>query len=75
MLAIILVPLMAFIVYQDWANRKERKDLELKLMSKSTDEYKRVTEKMPEETQEEPETLKDPEDVSVDKLLAAEDNL
>lgn len=74
-LLIVILLLIAFIVYQDYMNRKEREALELKLMSKSTEEYKRATEKTPESTKEEPEHLKDLEDVPMDRLLHAEDNL
>ena len=64
-----------YIVYQDWQNRAEREKLQLKLMSKDTQEYKKATEKPPKETEPEPDPYKTLDEVSIDKLMQAEDNL
>lgn len=74
-LLFVIILQSAYIVYQDFSNRKEREQLELKLMSKNVTEYKEATEPLPENLEEEEETHKPVEDVPVDKLLQAEDNL
>jgi len=45
--AVILLQ-FAYLVYQDHQNRKERGELELKLMAKTLEEYKSVPEETPE---------------------------
>jgi flagellar biosynthesis/type III secretory pathway M-ring protein FliF/YscJ len=74
-LLIVIIFLLAFITYQDISNRRERENLELKLMSKDVVEYKEVTEK-PEKTKTpDPDPYVPLEDVSVNKLVQAEDKL
>lgn len=55
--------------------RREREKLQLKLMSKDTAEYKKATEKPPKDTNPKDNPYKPIEDVSVDKLMKAKDNL
>ena len=72
--------LLAFIVYRDFAHRADMrekdemiKDLNLKFMSKSTDEYKRAVEPEPEEMEAEEDPYHPLEDVPIEKLLEAKD--
>lgn len=75
LLAVVAIVEFAYIVYQDILNRKERDSLQKKLMSKDLAEYQKVTEK-PEETPEpEPSPYVPIDEVDVDKLLEADDNL
>jgi len=74
-LFLIILLLLSYIVYESVASRKEREKLQLKLMSKDVTEYTGVTEKEPElpDLTEKKEEFLEPEDVSTDKLLKAND--
>jgi hypothetical protein len=75
LLAVVAIVEFLYIVYQDFLNRQEREKLQMKLMSRDVDEYKRVTEK-PEETQPQEESpYQSVDEVDIDKLLSAKDNL
>ena len=64
-----------YILYQDVANRKERHHLELKLMSKTPDEYSRAVEKPSPNAESAPDPYIPVEEVPVKKLMQAEDRL
>ena len=74
-LVIIVVLQFAYIVYQDILNRKEREKLQLKLMSRSVEEYKEAVEPPAKEAKPEPNPYKNTSDVSTEKLMKAEDNI
>jgi hypothetical protein len=71
----VIVLLIAYITFQDYYNRRERENLELKLMSKDVTEYKVNTEPPPKPLKDEPEEYLDTDDVSPTKLLTAKDLL
>jgi hypothetical protein len=71
----VIILLILFITYQEYSNRQEREKLELKLMSKDVTDYKVNTEPQPKPLKEEPDEYIDTDEVSVDKLLKAKDNL
>jgi len=62
-------------VYKDRAERVERERLQLKLMSKDVEEYKRAVDPTPKDTVSKKDPYLDMEDVSIDKLMQAEDRL
>lgn len=75
LLVVVAIVEFVYIIYQDLLNRKERDRLQMKLMSKDLPEYKSIVDK-PEESKEEPPSSHVPiEEVDIDKLLQAEDNL
>lgn len=75
LLAVVAITELLYILYQDIANRKERDKLQMKLMSKDVDEYKRAVEKPPESEPEEESPYVPLDEVNVDKLLSADDKL
>jgi len=77
MIYLIVVAIIEFIyiVYQDFLNRREREKLQMKLMSKDIQEYKEATEPAPKPGKSEKSPYKPIEEVSIDKLMKAEDNL
>lgn len=75
LLTTIIICELAYIVYQDFLNRKERADLQLKLMSKDVREYKEVKEKAPKDAESDPTPYVDLSDVSFKELKDAEVNL
>lgn len=63
-----------YILYKDWLYFKERKDLELKLMSKDVREYKEmVQEKVKDSPEEKPSPYIPIEEASIEDILNAED--
>lgn len=76
-LFIIIVLLIAYIVYENIASRKEREKLQLKLMSKNIAEYKEAIEPEPESVvpEEEIDDFEETENVDPGILLKAKDNL
>ena len=64
-----------YILYQDIINRRERERLQLKLMSKDVAEYKGAVDGPPENAKDERDPYVPVEDVPIEKLLGAEDNL
>jgi len=74
-LIIIVLLQFAYIIYKDEISKRERKDLQLKLMSKNVEEYKRVTEPLPKPTKQEKDPYIPIEDVDTEKLMKAKDNL
>jgi len=72
---IIAIAEFAYIVYQDFLNRKEREKLQMKLMSKDVTEYKEATEPKPESAKSEESPYKPMEDIDTEKLMGADDNL
>ena len=68
----VILLLIAYMVYSDSQNRKERAELELKLMAKSLEEYKSVTEDTPQDS---PPQDKDPylemDEVTADQIIGA----
>ncbi len=64
-----------YIIYQDHANRQEREKLQLKFLSKNSDEYKRAVEPPPKEAESVPENYKPVEEVPFNKLIEAEDKI
>lgn len=73
-LFLIIVLQLAYSVFKDIVNSKERDRLELKLMCKSVTEYKDAVENVVEETRkpEEPKFIPI-EEVSYEKIMKAED--
>ena len=73
----IIVLLIAYIVYENVASRREREKLQLKLMSKNVEEYKEATEPEPKSVvpEEELDEYEELENVSPEKLLEAKDKL
>jgi len=69
--------LIAYIVYENIASRKEREKLQLKLMSKNIAEYKEAIEPEPESVvpEEEIDDFEETENVDPGILLKAKDNL
>jgi len=64
----------AYIVYSDIQNRKERESLEIKLMSKSLDEYKSAMEDTPEESRsEEPDPYISMDEAGIEQVLKAKE--
>jgi hypothetical protein len=64
----------AYIVYSDFQNRKERESLELKVMSKSLDDYKSALEDTPEESKkEEPDPYISMEEAGIEQVLKAKE--
>lgn len=63
-----------YLIYSDYQNRKERKDLQLKLMSRNLTEYVSAVD-VPKDvnTPEEPETHIPLEEVSAEDLIKAID--
>ena len=77
MIYIIVVAIVefAYIVYQDFLNRKEREKLQIKLMSKDVAEYKEATEPKPKPAKSVESPYKPIEEVNTEKLMSADDNL
>lgn len=73
-LAGIILLQFLYIFYSDFASRREREALEVKLMSKDAAEYKTATEKPAENTPQKESEYVDVSEVEVEKLLRAEDN-
>lgn len=69
--------MIAYIVYENIASRKEREKLQLKLMSKNIAEYKEAIEPEPESVvpEEEIDDFEETENVDPGILLKAKDNL
>ena len=69
--------MIAYIVYENIASRKEREKLQLKLMSKNVAEYKEAIEPEPESAvpEEETDDFVETENVDTETLLKAKDNL
>jgi hypothetical protein len=71
---IIIILLLGFIFYKEHEGGKERKDLQLKLMSKDVAEYISAVEK----DDESPESVEDPyipaEDLTADQIHRAGDS-
>jgi len=78
-LAFVILLQFAYLVYSDRENRKEREDLQLKLMSKNSYEYgdikQTLSNKPIENTKQKKEDYVDPMDVDPDLILKATDNL
>jgi len=74
-LIIVVLLEFAYIIYKDEMFRRERKDLQLKLMSKNVEEYKKVSEPTPKPAKQEPDPYIPIEDVQTEKLMKAKDNL
>jgi len=78
-LAFVIFLQFVYIVYSDRENRKEREDLQLKLMSKNSYEYgdiKQILSKKPiENTKQKKEEYVDPMDIDPNLILKAKDNL
>ena len=63
---------VAYSTYIDYANRKERADLELKLMAKSLEDYKSATDSTPQETlKQESDPYLDLDDAGTEQILKA----
>lgn len=77
MILIIVVAIVefAYIVYQDFLNRREREKLQIKLMSKDVAEYKEATEPPPKPAKSEENPYKPIEEVDTEKLMNAKDAL
>ena len=69
--------MIAYIVYENIASRKEREKLQLKLMSKNIAEYKEAIEPEPESVvpEEEIDDFEETENVDPGIFLKAKDNL
>ena len=74
-LAGVILVLLIYIVYQDRLNRGERERMQLKLMSKDVNEYKEAVEPPAKDVVEKTNPHVSIEDVPLDRLLSAEDNL
>jgi hypothetical protein len=65
---------LAYLVYSDIQNRKERADLQLKIMAKDLEDYKSATEEAPEPA---PSVDEDPyltfEEAGVDRVVHAKE--
>jgi hypothetical protein len=63
-----------YMIYSDIQNRKERESLELKLMSKNTEEYKYLLEDTPEESKkEDPDPYISMDEAGIEKVLKAKE--
>jgi len=63
-----------YMVYSDIQNRRERESLELKVMSKSVDEYKSAIEDTPEESKkEDPDPYISMEEAGIERVLKAKE--
>ena len=71
----IIILQWVYIIYKEESVKRERSDLQLKLMSKNLTEYKEVTELPEKNTEKEDSPYRDIEDIPVSKLLKAEDSL
>lgn len=72
----IIILQFVYTIYKDEIFKRERKDLQLKLMSRDVYEYKEAVKVNPEkEPEPEPDPYVDPSNVETEKLLKAEDNL
>ena len=65
--------LVGVIVYSDWQNRKERADLQLKLMSKDVSEYEAAKLPTPKPEKEIPDPYIDPYEVDPNDILQGKD--
>jgi len=65
----------AYIIFKDVIYKKERDEMQLKLMSKDLSEYKSATEPEPKPAKKKEDPYVDIAEVPVNKLLRAEDNL
>ena len=74
-LIIVILLQFAYIIYKDEVSKRERKDLELKIMSKNVEEYKRATEPPPKPAKQEKDPYIPIEDVQTEKLMKAGDAL
>ena len=74
-LIIIILLEFAYIIYKDEMSKRERKDLQLKLMSKDVEEYKKVSEPTPKPAKQEIDPYIPIEDVQTEKLMKAGDAL
>lgn len=74
-LGLVILLQFAYIIYKDRAERNERKDLQLKLMSKDVVEYKQATEPAPKDTVEKVDPYVNIEDVDLNKLISADDKI
>jgi len=72
-LGLVIILQFIYIIYKDRAERAERENLQLKLISKDVSEYQKAVEKVPEDTVQNEEPYVPLEDVEVDKLIRAED--
>jgi hypothetical protein len=73
-LFLIIVLQLAYSIFKDLVNSKERERLELKLMSKSTIEYKdAVDDSVEEERKPEEQKFIPLEEVSYEKIMKAKD--
>ena len=74
-LLLVILLQFGYIIYKDVAERKERENLQLKLMSKNVAEYIQAVEPEPKVAKSEPNPYKNLEDIDIDKLLAAKDKI
>lgn len=74
-LIIVVLLQFAYIIYKDEVFKRERKDLQLKLMSKNVEEYVRAVEPPAKPVKQEPDPYIPIEDVEVNKLMKAGDSL
>ena len=74
-LIVVAIVEFAYIVYQDFLNRREREKLQMKLISKDVTEYKEATEPPPKPAKSEENPYKPMEEVDTEKLMKANDNL
>lgn len=73
---IVILLQFGYILYKDWSFNKERESMQLKIMSKDVHEYKEVSEPEPKPHKKEKQNeYIDVTEVSIDKLLQAEDGL
>ena len=75
LLSIVALVEFIWIVYQDFKFSRERERYHLKLMSRDVGEYQAAVEEPPKDTIVKKDPYVDIQDVPVEKLMDAEDNL
>ena len=75
MLLIVIVAQLLFLAWQDHKNREEREKLEMMIMSKDVTEFKEAVEPPPPPAEVEKETHVPIDDVPLETLMSATDNI
>jgi len=74
-LGFVVILQFIYIIYKDREERAEREKLQMKLMSKDVEEYKRAVDPAPKDAEEKKSPYVDLDDVPIDKLMRAEDRI
>lgn len=74
-LLVVIAFQFGYIIYTDRENRKERERMQLKIMSKDVVEYKEAISSPDKDTPEQRDTYLELDEVDLEKLVNAEDNI